>query len=160
MRELTAAESNNTISYLCPSCTSHHVPYPKTRTKLVISDSTLHSSLLSQRISLDLDPFSATVVTPCTWTTSMSALLLVITTWSRSTAESASCTTCCTCEITEGLKWALPLTITHEHSVKLPLPQASEIWLSCHDNFWVYLPPFVHHYYELCDYYNWTLMNF
>ena len=41
LRGINGSEANNT-PYLCPSCISSHVPYPKTRTKLIISDSTLH----------------------------------------------------------------------------------------------------------------------
>ena len=42
LRMLTGAEYNPSNPYLCPSCMSQHVPYPKNRIKLVISDSTLH----------------------------------------------------------------------------------------------------------------------
>ena len=42
LRMLTGAENNPSNPYLCPSCMSQHVPYPKNRIKLVISDSTLH----------------------------------------------------------------------------------------------------------------------
>ena len=41
LRYFNGAEASNS-PYLCPSCMSSHVPYPKTRTKLIISDSTLH----------------------------------------------------------------------------------------------------------------------
>ena len=41
LRELTGVESTGSY-YLCPSCKSHHTPYPKPRTKIVVSDSTLH----------------------------------------------------------------------------------------------------------------------
>ena len=41
VRCLNGSEASNS-PYLCPSCRSSHVPYPKTRTKLIISDSTLH----------------------------------------------------------------------------------------------------------------------
>ena len=41
LRSLTGAESTN-AAHFCPSCKSRHVPYPYTRSKLVVSDSTLH----------------------------------------------------------------------------------------------------------------------
>ena len=41
LRDINGAAATNT-PYLCPSCMSSHVPYPKSRTKLIISDSTLH----------------------------------------------------------------------------------------------------------------------
>ena len=41
LRNINGSEVSYT-PYLCPSCMTSHVPYPKLRTKLVISDSTLH----------------------------------------------------------------------------------------------------------------------
>ena len=41
LSELTVVEANNS-HYLCPSCMSHHLPYPEDRIKVVVSDSTLH----------------------------------------------------------------------------------------------------------------------
>ena len=41
LREVTGVEENARV-YLCPSCKSHHQPYPNTRIKVVVSDSTLH----------------------------------------------------------------------------------------------------------------------
>ena len=41
LRNINGSEVTNT-PYLCPSCRTSHVPYPKLRTKLVISDSSLH----------------------------------------------------------------------------------------------------------------------
>ena len=41
LREFTGIESSGS-SYLCPSCKSHHRPYPEPRTKIIVSDSTLH----------------------------------------------------------------------------------------------------------------------
>ena len=41
LREITGIESSGS-SYLCPSCKSHHRPYPEPRTKIIVSDSTLH----------------------------------------------------------------------------------------------------------------------
>ena len=40
-RELTGVESSGS-RHLCPSCKSHHTPYPTPRTKIIVSDSTLH----------------------------------------------------------------------------------------------------------------------
>ena len=37
LRELTGVESTGSY-YLCPSCKSHHTPYPKPRTKIIVSD--------------------------------------------------------------------------------------------------------------------------
>ena len=41
LRELNGSEISNS-RYLCPSCKSHHTPYPEPRVKIVVSDSTLH----------------------------------------------------------------------------------------------------------------------
>ena len=41
LRDINGSEATNN-PYLCPSCMSCHAPYPKSRTKLIISDSTLH----------------------------------------------------------------------------------------------------------------------
>ena len=41
LREYTGIEGTNT-AYLCPSCKSHHSPYPDARVKIVVSGSTLH----------------------------------------------------------------------------------------------------------------------
>ena len=41
LREVTGVETAGT-PHLCPSCKSRHVPYPYSRTKIVVSDSTLH----------------------------------------------------------------------------------------------------------------------
>ena len=41
LREMTGMEDKTTV-YLCPSCMSHHQPYPESRIKIVVSDSTLH----------------------------------------------------------------------------------------------------------------------
>ena len=41
LREITDMEDKTTV-YLCPSCMSHHKPYPENRIKIVVSDSTLH----------------------------------------------------------------------------------------------------------------------
>ena len=41
LREMTGVEDSNRV-YLCPSCKSHHQPYPNNRIKVVVSDSTLH----------------------------------------------------------------------------------------------------------------------
>ena len=41
LRELTGVEESNS-RYLCPSCKSHHPPYPDPRIKVVVTDSTLH----------------------------------------------------------------------------------------------------------------------
>lgn len=42
LRGLIGVEESN-AAYLCPSCKSRHTPYPENRTKIVISDSTLHN---------------------------------------------------------------------------------------------------------------------
>lgn len=41
LRQITGVEESN-ASHICPSCKSHHRPYPYPRSKLVLSDSTLH----------------------------------------------------------------------------------------------------------------------
>ena len=41
LREITGVE-DSTIPYLCPSCMIAHLPYPVSRNKIVISDTTLH----------------------------------------------------------------------------------------------------------------------
>ena len=41
LREMTGMEDKTTV-YLCPSCMSHHQPYPENRIKICVSDSTLH----------------------------------------------------------------------------------------------------------------------
>ena len=41
LREMTGVEDSTRV-YLCPSCKSHHQPYPNSRIKVVVSDSTLH----------------------------------------------------------------------------------------------------------------------
>ena len=43
LRELLGVEFSLSGSYFCPSCKSRHSPYPTERTKLVLSDSTLHN---------------------------------------------------------------------------------------------------------------------
>ena len=40
LRKWTFADAKSV--YLCPSCMSHHQPYPNTRIKIAVSDSTLH----------------------------------------------------------------------------------------------------------------------
>ena len=42
VRELLEVEYSLSGSYFCPSCKSRHSPYPTERTKVVLSDSTLH----------------------------------------------------------------------------------------------------------------------
>ena len=41
LRGLNGTEATNSAQY-CPSCKSRHVPYPYTRSKLLVSDATLH----------------------------------------------------------------------------------------------------------------------
>ena len=43
LRTILGIEDSLAGRYLCPSCKSHHSPYPNERTKIVISDSTLHN---------------------------------------------------------------------------------------------------------------------
>ena len=43
LRRLLGLEDSRVGKYLCPSCKSHHSPYPNERSKIVISDSTLHN---------------------------------------------------------------------------------------------------------------------
>ena len=42
LRDILGVEATRT-GYFCPSCKSRHFPYPKDRTKIVVSDSTLHN---------------------------------------------------------------------------------------------------------------------
>lgn len=43
LRELLDVELALSGSYFCPSCKTQHSPYPTERTKIVLSDSTLHN---------------------------------------------------------------------------------------------------------------------
>ena len=43
LRELLDVEFSLSGSYFCPSCKCHHAPYPTERTKIVLSDSTMHN---------------------------------------------------------------------------------------------------------------------
>ena len=43
LRELLDVEFSLSGSYYCPSCKCNHAPYPSERTKIVLSDSTMHN---------------------------------------------------------------------------------------------------------------------